>query len=53
VLPRVRRVEFPGFDHGASSDPSTTNRGGNPRAVTEVAREIRSFLVGAAGSTSA
>jgi hypothetical protein len=27
TLPRSRRVEFPGLDHGASSDPSTTNPG--------------------------
>ncbi|HUX71356.1 MAG TPA: hypothetical protein VMV41_12640 [Cellulomonadaceae bacterium] len=52
VLPRVRRVEFPGFDHGASSDSSTTNRGSNPQTVAAVARELRSFLVAAAGPSS-
>jgi hypothetical protein len=32
-----RRVEFPGLDHGASSDPSTTNPGGKPEIVAQVA----------------
>ena len=41
---RSRRVEFPGLDHGASSDPSTTNRGGRPEIVAQVARELRSFF---------
>jgi hypothetical protein len=34
----------PGLDHGASSDPSTTNRGGKPEIVAQVAGEVRSFF---------
>ena len=41
TLPRSRRVEFPGLDHGGSSDPSATNRGGRPETV---AGEIRAFF---------
>jgi hypothetical protein len=44
TLPRSRRVEFPGLDHGASSDPSTTNRGGKPEIVAQVAGEVRTFF---------
>ena len=44
TLPNCRRVEFPGLDHGASSDPSTTNPGGKPEIVAQVAREVRSFF---------
>ena len=44
TLPNCLRVEFPGLDHGASSDPSTTNRGGKPEIVAQVAREVRSFF---------
>ena len=33
ILPNVRRFEFPGLDHGGSSDESSTNRGGNPELV--------------------
>src|ERR1700750_2415425 len=33
TLPRSRRVEFPGLDHGASSGPSAANRGGKPEIV--------------------
>jgi len=36
VLPNVSRVEFPGLDHGGSSDESSTNRGGQPELVEEV-----------------
>lgn len=42
ILPHARRVEFPGLDHGGSSDLSATNRHGNPAVV---AREIRRFFV--------
>ena len=42
VLPRVKRIEFPGLDHGGSSDPSNTNRGGDPQRV---AQELRRFFV--------
>jgi pimeloyl-ACP methyl ester carboxylesterase len=42
VLPHVAgRIEFPGLDHGGSSDPSNTNRNGNPELV---ARELRRFF---------
>jgi pimeloyl-ACP methyl ester carboxylesterase len=42
VLPNVAgRIEFPGLDHGGSSDVSNTNRGGNPELV---ARELRRFF---------
>lgn len=42
VLPRVvGRVEFPGLDHGGSSDASNTNRNGNPELI---ARELRRFF---------
>jgi hypothetical protein len=44
TLPHSRRVEFPGLDHGASSDPSQTNPGGKPEIVAQVAREVRSFF---------
>jgi hypothetical protein len=37
-------VEFPGLDHGASSDPSQTNPGGKPEIVAQVAGEVRSFF---------
>jgi hypothetical protein len=35
VLPQVKRREYPGLDHGGSSDASTTNRGGNPALVAQ------------------
>lgn len=41
IVPHVRRIEFPGLDHGGSSDPSTTNRGGDP---ARVAKELRQFF---------
>jgi hypothetical protein len=44
TLPHSRRVEFPGLDHGASSDPSQVNPGGKPEIVVRVAREVRSFF---------
>jgi pimeloyl-ACP methyl ester carboxylesterase len=44
TLPHSRRVEFPGLDHGASSDPGTTNPGGKPEIVGQVAREVCSFF---------
>jgi pimeloyl-ACP methyl ester carboxylesterase len=40
VLPKVKRVEFPGLDHGGSSDPSSTNRSGNPALVAQAMREF-------------
>ena len=42
TLPRSRRVEFPGLDHGGSSDASSTNPGGGKPEI--VAREIRVFF---------
>lgn len=41
VLPRVQRIEFPGLDHGGSSDASNTNRGGHPEVV---AQDLRRFF---------
>ncbi|MFC5264049.1 alpha/beta fold hydrolase [Kribbella qitaiheensis] len=44
VLPRGRRIEFDGLDHGSSSDPSPINSTGSPEAVARIADEIRSFF---------
>jgi len=33
TLPHVERIEFPGLDHGGSSDLSSTNRSGRPEIV--------------------
>ena len=41
TLPRVRRIEFPGLDHGGSSDISNTNRFGQPEKVVP---ELRHFF---------
>jgi pimeloyl-ACP methyl ester carboxylesterase len=41
TLPHSRRVEFPGLDHGGSSDAGSTNPGGKPELV---AQEIRPFF---------
>jgi pimeloyl-ACP methyl ester carboxylesterase len=38
VLPHVKRLEFPGLDHGGSSDTSNTNRGGKPELVAQALR---------------
>jgi pimeloyl-ACP methyl ester carboxylesterase len=46
TLPRNRRVELSGLQHGASSDPSPTNPGGKPEIVAQVAREVRAFFKG-------
>lgn len=35
VLPHVQRVEFPGLNHGGSSDASATNPGGRPDLVAQ------------------
>jgi pimeloyl-ACP methyl ester carboxylesterase len=42
TLPRCRRVEFAGLDHGGSADVSNANRGGKPEVV---APELRAFLL--------
>jgi pimeloyl-ACP methyl ester carboxylesterase len=42
VLPEVKRIEFPGLNHGGSSDTSSTNRGGQPELV---AQELRRFFL--------
>jgi pimeloyl-ACP methyl ester carboxylesterase len=42
TLPHNRRVEFPGLDHGGSSDASSTNPGGGKPEI--VAQEIRTFF---------
>jgi pimeloyl-ACP methyl ester carboxylesterase len=44
VLPHCRRIEFDGFDHGASSDPSPINSTGSAEAVARIAGEIRTFF---------
>ena len=41
TLPNAKRVEFPGLDHGGSSDLSQTNRNGHPEIV---APELRRFF---------
>jgi pimeloyl-ACP methyl ester carboxylesterase len=41
TLPTARRIEFPGLDHGGSSDISSTNRFGQPEIV---ALELRQFF---------
>ncbi len=43
ILPHVKRVEFPGFDHGSSSDLSATNRTSHPDVI---AAEMRRFFAG-------
>jgi pimeloyl-ACP methyl ester carboxylesterase len=40
VLPHVQRVDFPGLDHGGSSDASNTNRGGHPELVAQAMRRF-------------
>jgi pimeloyl-ACP methyl ester carboxylesterase len=40
ALPNARRVEFPGLDHGGSSDLSNTNRGGRPEVVAPALRRF-------------
>lgn len=40
VLPHAQRVEFPGLDHGGSSDASNTNRGGHPELVAQALRRF-------------
>jgi pimeloyl-ACP methyl ester carboxylesterase len=42
TLPRNQRVEFPGLDHGGSSDASSTNPGGGKPEI--VAQQIRPFF---------
>jgi pimeloyl-ACP methyl ester carboxylesterase len=41
TLPHVERIEFPGLDHGGSSDISGTNRSGRPEVVAE---ELQRFF---------
>src|SRR5260370_26142442 len=40
VLPHVQRIEFPGLNHGGSSDASSTNRGGKPEQVAQALRPL-------------
>ncbi|HEY7021190.1 MAG TPA: alpha/beta hydrolase [Ktedonobacterales bacterium] len=35
AIPQARRVEFPGLDHGGSSDLGPTNRSGDPQRVAQ------------------
>ncbi|GAA1596611.1 alpha/beta hydrolase [Kribbella hippodromi] len=44
VLPHCTRIEFPGYDHGSSSDPSPLNPTGKPEAVRRIATELKSFF---------
>jgi pimeloyl-ACP methyl ester carboxylesterase len=44
ALPRCRRIEFAGLDHGASSDPGGTNPRGSAQAVGRVAAEVKAFF---------
>jgi pimeloyl-ACP methyl ester carboxylesterase len=41
TLPHAKRIEFPGLDHGGSSDISSTNRSGQPQVV---AVELQRFF---------
>ena len=41
TLPHNQCVQFPGLEHGGSSDPGPANRGGKPSTV---APDIRSFF---------
>jgi hypothetical protein len=41
TLPHAQRIEFPGLNHGGSSDASATNRGGQPALV---AQALHSFF---------
>jgi pimeloyl-ACP methyl ester carboxylesterase len=40
TIPHVQRVEFPGLNHGGSSDPSATNRASKPAVVAEAMRRF-------------
>ena len=40
TLPHAQRIEFPGLDHGGSSDISNTNRFGRPEVVTQGLRRF-------------
>src|SRR5258708_34445421 len=35
ACPQVKRIEFPGLDHGGSIDPRNTNKGADPHIVDE------------------
>ncbi|NBD24894.1 alpha/beta fold hydrolase [Paenibacillus glycinis] len=41
TLPRAKRLELPGLDHGGACDVSQSNRGGKPELV---AQELRRFF---------
>jgi len=41
ILPRAKHFEFPGLDHGGSSNPGLFDRHGNPAIV---ARELQRFF---------
>ncbi len=40
ILPHAQRIEFPGLNHGGSSDASATNRGGQPALVAQALRRF-------------
>lgn len=44
TLPRCRRIEFDGLDHGSSSDPGGTNPRGSVQAVERIAAEVQAFF---------
>ncbi|MFF0270216.1 alpha/beta fold hydrolase [Kribbella sp. NPDC004536] len=44
VLPRVRRIEYDGYDHGSSSDPGGVNPTGKPEAVRRIAADVKTFF---------
>lgn len=35
IIPQAHRIEFPGFNHSASSDPSSTNRDSHPQEIAQ------------------
>ncbi|WP_410788440.1 alpha/beta fold hydrolase [Kribbella sp. C-35] len=44
VLPRVRRIEYDGYDHGSSSDPGGVNPTGKPEVVGRIAADVKAFF---------
>ncbi|MEU4198034.1 alpha/beta hydrolase [Kribbella sp. NPDC026611] len=44
ILPHCHRIEFPGYNHGSSSDPGGVNPTGSPAAVEKIATEVKAFF---------
>jgi len=42
ILPHAQRIEFPGLNHGGSSDPGSANPGGKPEVVAQAVRQFLS-----------